>query len=186
MKEQQMGWIIFALFVGIPAAELYVLIGVGSEIGAFSTLMLCLLSAAIGLSLVRMQGVRVFKNMQAATQAGEPVGENLIHGFFLLLAGVCLFIPGFLTDFVGALLLIPFVRVILGKAGLARLVVKANFGAATANTSGKQPNGSGMHRGGVTIDGEFTTKTDSGNLYEGEQISSDDAANNDKNDGKNK
>ncbi|PCI60557.1 MAG: hypothetical protein COB37_09440 [Kordiimonadales bacterium] len=186
MKEQQMGWIIFALLIGIPAAELYVLIGVGSEIGAFSTLMLCLLSAAIGLSLVRMQGVRVFQNMQAATQTGEPVGENLIHGFFLLLAGVCLFIPGFLTDFVGALLLVPFVRVILGKAGLARIVVKANFQTASGNDGGGPHNGPGMHSGGVTIDGEFTTKNEDEKNFNSENISSKKNADSARNDEKTK
>ncbi|MFC3053633.1 FxsA family protein [Kordiimonas pumila] len=135
-----MGWIILLIFIGLPVMELSVLIDVGDEIGAFSTILLCLLTAAIGLSLVRLQGLIVLRNMQAAQQKGEPIGPSLIHGFFLLLAGICLFIPGFVTDFLGALLLIPPVRLFLGKAGLAHTIVRRTYkeGGST-----------------VIIDGEF-------------------------------
>lgn len=123
-KEQEMAWIIFLLIIGMPVLELTVLIDVGDEIGAFNTVLVCLLTAGIGLSLVRMQGIKVFQDMQLKASAGEPVGDSLIHGFFLLVAGVCLFIPGFITDTFGALLLVPFIRLALGKAGMAHMVVK--------------------------------------------------------------
>lgn len=148
-----MAWIILLIFIGGPLLELSVLIDVGGEIGAIPTVLLCVLTAAIGLSLVRLQGLKVLRNMQEATQRGEAIGENLVHGFFLLLAGVCLFIPGFVTDTLGALLLIPMVRLFLGKAGLAHVVVRsnmrANWGKPTSHTRGNSP------IGGVTIDGEY-------------------------------
>ena len=122
-----MALIILLFVISIPVIELSVLIDVGGEIGAFSTILLCLLTAAIGLSIVRFQGMQVFANMQNAAREGNPVGENLVHGFFLLIAGLFLLIPGFVTDTLGALLLIPPLRVLLGKAGLAHIVVRSNM-----------------------------------------------------------
>jgi UPF0716 protein FxsA len=157
-----MALIIFLLIIGIPVLELSVLIDVGGEIGALPTVALCLLTAGIGLSLVRMQGLRIFRDIQAKTQKGEAVGEDLIHGLFLLVAGIFLFIPGFITDFFGALLLVPFVRLMLGRAGLAHIVVKTNIstGASRGFRGGFR---SGPHDGtaptdntGPTIEGEFT------------------------------
>lgn len=114
--------IILLLILLLPVAELTVLIDVGDEIGAISTVALCLLTAAVGLSLVRLQGIKVFTDAQAAASRGEPVGASLVHGFFLAVAGVMLFIPGFLTDAVGALLLIPPVRLWLGGFVLRRMM----------------------------------------------------------------
>ncbi len=142
-----MALIILLFVISIPVIELSVLISVGGEIGAFSTVALCLLTAAAGLSLVRLQGMQVFANMQKAAQIGEPVGENLLHGFFLLIAGLFLLIPGFVTDTLGALLLIPFIRLWLGRAGLAHMVVKARSSHYKSSAH--------------TIDGEFSREDDS-------------------------
>jgi UPF0716 protein FxsA len=139
-----MAWIIFLLVVGLPVLELSVLIDVGGEVGAFNTVLLCLVTAGIGLSLVRMQGLKVIQDMQQRSQAGEPVGESLIHGFFLLIAGVCLFIPGFITDILGALLLVPFMRLLLGRAGMAHMVVRS-YGNKRAHTKDE-----------IIIEGEFS------------------------------
>jgi len=163
-----MALIIFLLIIGIPVLELSVLIDVGGEIGALSTVALCLVTAAVGLSLVRMQGMRIFLDMQEKARAGEPVGENLIHGFFLLIAGVFLFIPGFITDFFGALLLLPFVRLLLGRAGMAHLVVRTNMGGGTFG-KGRQSEDSSdktkRHTSSVIIEGEFSA-TESGSTKE--------------------
>jgi len=115
--------IIFLLILAVPVVELAVLIDIGEEIGALPTVALCILTAAVGLSIVKRQGMRVFQDMQAASQDGGALGASLVHGFFLAIAGVFLFIPGFMTDLVGALLLIPPVRMALGKLGLAQFVV---------------------------------------------------------------
>ena len=129
------------------------LIDVGGKIGAVPTVLLCVLTAAVGLSLVRMQGLKVIENMQMAIRTGEPVGENLIHGFFLLLAGVFLFIPGFVSDAIGGLLLIPFVRIFLGRAGLAHMVVRSNIrGTWTKHSRSSSPYSADQN---ITIDGEF-------------------------------
>lgn len=116
--------IILLLILSLPIVELAILIDIGAEIGALSTVGLCLLTAAVGLSIVRHQGMKVFQDMQAATRKGDTIGASLVHGFFLAIAGVFLFIPGFMTDFVGALLLIPPIRLGLGKLGMAQFVVQ--------------------------------------------------------------
>lgn len=138
-----MAWIILLLLIGLPVLELSVLIDVGDDIGAFNTVLMCLLTAGIGLSIVRMQGIKVFQDMQSQTRAGEPIGNNLIHGFFLLIAGICLFIPGFVTDTIGAILLVPFIRLGLGKAGMAHMVVKTY----------RSPKHTSQHE--TTIEGEY-------------------------------
>lgn len=102
------------LLLGIPIIELMVMINVGSEIGAVRTVALTILSAVVGIYLVRLQGFKVVRDMQAAAAAGEPVGGKLIHGGFLTIAGALLFFPGFITDIIGALLLIPPIRQVLG------------------------------------------------------------------------
>ena len=119
-----MGWLILFLFVGVPLIELSVLIEVGSDIGALSTIALCLLTAAVGLSLIRMQGLKVLADLQTASSRGETIVEPMVHGFFLLISGACLFFPGFITDAIGGLLLIPPIRLALGKAGLASAAAK--------------------------------------------------------------
>lgn len=154
-----MAWVFLLIFVGIPLMELSVLIEVGSDIGAFSTILLCLLTAAVGLSLIRMQGLKVIADLQNASQDGQPLVEPLVHGFFLLVAGVCLLFPGFVTDAIGGLLLIPPVRLALGRAGLAGAAARGskNFYYSHRNNSG---------RATIIIDGDFT-ETDPG---EGQKI----------------
>lgn len=144
-----MAWVFLLIFVGVPLMELSVLIEVGSDIGAFSTILLCLLTAAVGLSLIRMQGLKVIADLQNASQDGQPLVEPLVHGFFLLIAGVCLFFPGFVTDAIGGLLLIPPVRLALGRAGLAGAAARGSkkFYYSHRSDSGKPT---------IIIDGDFT------------------------------
>jgi len=105
----------FALFILLPLAELYLLIEVGSGIGGFSTIALCLLTAALGGILVRHQGMRTFLQAKELMDQGQPPAEQMLHGVMIALSGVMLFIPGFITDLIGFLLLIPMVRNLLGR-----------------------------------------------------------------------
>jgi len=125
-----MGWILLILLLCLPVAELTVLIQVGDEIGALSTVGLCILTAVVGLALVRRQGIGLMLDMQRTAAEGRPVGAALVHGAFLLIAGFCLMVPGFLSDAIGFLLLLPPVRTLLIKAGFAGLMVRARNGEA--------------------------------------------------------
>lgn len=99
--------LLFFLFIVIPVMELYVLIEVGSEIGAFSTIWLVILTAAIGAWLVRRQGVSVLMRVRENLEKGEPPAIEMLEGALLLITGVALLLPGFVTDAIGFLLLVP-------------------------------------------------------------------------------
>ena len=102
--------ILFLLFITIPLLELYVLIEVGSGIGGFATIALCLLTAAIGGFLIRMQGLSTLIDAQRRMAHGELPADHGFHGLLLALAGLLLFTPGFITDTLGFLLLVPPLR----------------------------------------------------------------------------
>ncbi|WP_394805203.1 FxsA family protein [Kordiimonas aquimaris] len=129
--------------------ELSVLIEIGDGIGALPTIALCLLTAGIGLSLIRMQGLKVISDMQQASSSGTPLVEHLVHGFFLLVAGMLLFFPGFVTDTLGALLLIPPIRLMLGKAGLAHAAAKGTTGFYRSSHQEAETKST------IIVDGEF-------------------------------
>ena len=115
---------IFALFILLPLAELYLLIEVGSGIGGFSTIALCLLTAAIGGILVRIQGTQTLVEAKRLMDAGQPPAEQMIHGMMLAASGVLLFLPGFITDIVGFALLIPLIRKMIGRWLIGSMMVK--------------------------------------------------------------
>lgn len=107
--------ILFALFVLVPLAELYLLIEVGAGIGGLSTIALCLLTAAIGGVLVRIQGVQTLLRARDMMSRGEAPAEQVLHGVMIAVSGILLFLPGFITDGIGFLLLIPVVREKVGR-----------------------------------------------------------------------
>ncbi|MDX8412680.1 MAG: FxsA family protein [Mariprofundales bacterium] len=102
--------VIFLLFIGVPLIELYVLIEVGAGIGGLSTIALCLLTAAIGGLLVRVQGIQTLFNAQKQLAHGQLPADAGVHGIMIAAAGILLFLPGFVTDSIGFLLLLPMVR----------------------------------------------------------------------------
>lgn len=102
--------LLLTIFVLIPAAELYVLIEVGSEIGALTTIWLVILTALVGGWMVRQQGLGVMFRMREQMQRGEPPAIEILEGALLLVMGVLLLLPGFITDTLGFLLLIPPLR----------------------------------------------------------------------------
>jgi UPF0716 protein FxsA len=98
------------LFIGVPFAELYVLIQVGHAIGVLDTLALLFLVSVVGAWLAKREGLGVVRRMQAALDAGRVPGAELLDGFLILLAAALMLTPGFLTDIVAILLLLPPVR----------------------------------------------------------------------------
>ena len=100
----------FLIFVGLPAIEIFLMIKIGSKIGAFNTIALILLTAVVGIFFARAQGIKTLKSgITSVYQNKVPVFE-LISGASIAFAAFLLIIPGFLTDLVGFLLLIPLTR----------------------------------------------------------------------------
>jgi UPF0716 protein FxsA len=149
--------ILLLIIVGVPIVELMLLIEVGGRIGAIYTVGLVIVTAAIGVTLVRMQGYSAMARAQASLDENRlPVGEA-VDGVFLLFAGGLLLFPGFITDAIGLLLLIPIVRRGLGLAIWRYLAAR---GVIRWNVNGREggmgPDGG---NGGGVIDGEFEDLT---------------------------
>jgi UPF0716 protein FxsA len=105
--------IIFLLFVTVPLLELWLLIEVGSGIGGLSTIALCLLTAALGGFLIRWQGMSTLLDAQKRMAHGEIPADHGFHGLMIAFSGLMLFTPGFITDSIGFLLLVPPLRQLL-------------------------------------------------------------------------
>ena len=105
----------FLIFIVLPALEIFFMIKIGSEIGALNTLALIFLTAILGVFFARVQGIQTLKSgIVNLYQNKVPVYE-LISGASIAFAAVLLIIPGFLTDLIGFILLVPFTRKILFK-----------------------------------------------------------------------
>ncbi len=104
------GFIFLLIFVGAPVVELYFMIQVGAEIGAFSTVMLVLFTAALGGVLVRVQGFTTAMRVRESMGRGEVPAIEMMEGLLLLVAGLSLLLPGFITDALGFICLIPAAR----------------------------------------------------------------------------
>ncbi|WP_328987209.1 FxsA family protein [Thiorhodovibrio winogradskyi] len=100
----------FLLFVGTPLIELYFLLKVGSIIGALPTILLSIFTAALGGYLVREQGLSVLMRVRTMLDQGVMPAFEVLDGAILLLCGFSLLLPGFVTDAVGFLLLVPPLR----------------------------------------------------------------------------
>lgn len=98
------------LFILVPIVELTVLIQVGAKIGSLTTIGLVFLTAIVGLAIIRRQGFATHLKAQEKIRRGELPASEVAEGFMLAFAGMCLLIPGFVTDALGALLLISPLR----------------------------------------------------------------------------
>lgn len=139
---KMLGPISLLLFLALPFVEIAGFVIVGKEIGVLATLGLIILSAVLGFSLLRRQGLSLLNQMKAETAAGRAPQREIIHGTMLILAGILLIIPGFLTDIIGLLLFIPFVRDVIWNRFLRNRIVMATSFKTTTSTSGNysQPN----------------------------------------------
>lgn len=122
----------FLLLLAVPVVEILVFIQVGERLGAGWTLLLVLASAIVGISLVRAQGFATAARLQALVLRGESPALGVLEGLALLIAGVLFLIPGFVTDVVAMILLIPpwrraVLRLFLRRFGFSPL---ANTGPA--------------------------------------------------------
>ena len=99
--------ILFILFVVVPIAELYVLIQVGQEIGALTTIALVIAVSVVGAWLAKREGLGVWRRMRAQMAAGQVPAANLVDGVLILFGGALLLTPGFITDVLGLVLLLP-------------------------------------------------------------------------------
>lgn len=114
-------WVLAALLL-IPLADILLLVWVAGQIGAAATVALVVLTALIGMLLVRAEGRHTLRKLQRRAAAGEVPTDELLDGALLVAAGAFLLTPGLVTDAVGLLLVIPVTRLPL-RVGFKRWVV---------------------------------------------------------------
>ena len=104
------------LIIGIPLIEIYLFIKIGSQIGAFNTVLLILTTAVVGIAYARYEGFNTLKSGIGQLVKNEIPVYEIISGATLAFAAILLILPGFATDFIGTLLVIPLTRkIILGR-----------------------------------------------------------------------
>jgi UPF0716 protein FxsA len=112
---------LLALFILVPIAELYVIIKVGEAIGAVPTILILAADAIIGSMLLRSQGRRAWKRFREALAAGRMPHREVVDGVLVIFGGAFLITPGFITDVIGVLLLLPPTRALIRAALVRRL-----------------------------------------------------------------
>ena len=131
----------FLIFIGLPALEIFLMIKIGGEIGALYTIALIFLTAIIGISFARIQGIQTLRSGIINLYKNKVPIYEIISGASIAFAALLLIIPGFFTDFIGFLLLIPFTRKLLFK-----VILKNKNNIEQTQNSNK------------TIDGEIVKK----------------------------
>ena len=101
---------LLTIFIIIPLIELVILIKVGSYIGLWPTILIVVLTGIIGASLARYQGFMIINKIKSEVNSGKVPARELIDGLLILIGGIVLLTPGFLTDICGFFLLIPYTR----------------------------------------------------------------------------
>ncbi|MFT7184933.1 MAG: UPF0716 protein FxsA [Pseudohongiellaceae bacterium] len=157
---------IFLCFLVVPIVEMLVLLKVGAYIGAFYTVALVLMTAVIGVTLLKRQGLSAFVRANQKMQAGQMPVAEMGEGLMLAVAGALLLTPGFVTDGIGFMLLTPSVRRYLAAKWMDSMMRKSQVNAAsgtfysqtehsaTSNTF-NEPKGSITSEDADIVDGDF-------------------------------
>jgi UPF0716 protein FxsA len=145
--------ILLLILLLVPVVEIYVLISVGSVIGAIPTVALVICTALLGVALLRFQGWTTMQRARLSMARGQVPALEMMSGVLLVIAGILLLTPGFVTDALGFLLLVPALR----EALLRRLVRNVD------QTRKAPPGGGGQGpapREPYTIEGEYRRDDD--------------------------
>lgn len=143
------------LFLVIPIVEIYILLEVGDLIGAFPTIILVVLTAVIGAGLLRQQGLSTLARLQQNMGQGKLPAQEMIEGVLLAVGGALLMTPGFVTDTMGFLCLLPFSRKFIAQAIMKRSADKFKAGV-------------NAQMGGFTYQSHNDKRPDDPNVVEGE------------------
>lgn len=163
-----LGWVLLVLFVGLPLLELYMVIQVGQLIGAGWTILLLVVDSVLGAIVVRREGARAWRALRDTLARGGVPAKELADGGLVLVGGTLLLTPGFVTDALGALLVLPVTRPmfrgLLTRVVAARLVPGSvrrwpgapgagGFGTAGPGDAHRPGPGSGPVVRGDVVDG---------------------------------
>ncbi|AYY82004.1 MULTISPECIES: FxsA family protein [Proteus] len=147
-----MRWLPLIVICLLIYIEAVIFVNVASSIGVLTTLFLVVLTSCVGVSLVKNQGVKNIASMQQKLAVGEVPAAEMVKSVSLILAGILLLIPGFFTDFLGLLLLLPPLQALLVTKLISRIRVYS---------AGHTQGGFSSHQNGTTFEGEYQRKEDS-------------------------
>jgi len=149
-------WLFF-LFIAVPIIEIGLFIQVGGFLGLWATLAIVVLTALVGTALMRAQGMAALKKLQTSIESGSNPADPIANGAFILIAGLLLLTPGFFTDTLGMLLLVPPLRKSLIQTVAAQLKARATGYAATGFKTQTQ------YASDTVLDGDFEVVEDNVN-----------------------
>jgi len=160
---------ILLLFILMPIIEIAVLIQVGSAIGLWLTLAIVILTAVLGTAMLRQQGLSTMNRVRQRLGAGEMPAQQIVEGLLLLVGGVLLLTPGFVTDAFGFACLFPLTRQWLARQLASRSRAHwhvAGGGAAPFGPSGNSGDGNTAHTEQNSTD--HRRRPVDGNIIEGD------------------
>ncbi len=137
-RRRLLPWVLFVAFVVVPLVEIYVVIQVGQTIGPWWTIGLLILDSMLGAWLVKREGRRAWQALRTSLSTRRPPAKELADGALILIGGTLLLTPGFATDVVGFLMVLPFTRPIFRRllsAYLGSRITVAVAGRAAAGRS---------------------------------------------------
>ena len=123
--------LIVSLVVVLPLIELYFIVQVGQQLGIIPTIALLILISAVGSALVKREGIKAFRRFVTAAKSGEELTREIANGVCILVAGIFLLAPGFISDVLGIALLLPPVRLVIVRIAGGRIQGKTTVIRAT-------------------------------------------------------
>ena len=145
------------IFIVVPVLEMWLLIKVGGVIGALPTIAIVLLTAMVGVALLRVQGFRTLFKAQEKMSRGELPAQEMAEGICLAIGGALLLTPGFVTDAIGFCCLIPGVRQLIVGLGMRSFTanVRTQAGFTGHHGGSSRMNEAGSDSSSNTIDGDY-------------------------------
>lgn len=134
------------LLIIMPVLEISVFIMIGGQIGVLNTVLIILFTAILGSFLLRRQGLGLLAKIQHKMAEGQVPGHDLTHGVMILVAGILLLTPGFVTDAIGFSLFVPQIREIIAAFLKSRINIQTMGGMAGGGMAGSGMGGSHRHQ----------------------------------------
>jgi UPF0716 protein FxsA len=135
-------WVLLVAFIVVPLVEIYVIIQIGRVIGAWWTILLLVVDSVLGSWLVKREGARAWRSLRIALEQHRMPARELADGILILVGGTLMLTPGFVTDAVGIVCILPLTRP-LGRRLLAGVISRHLLGLGFAEAGTAEQPGSG-------------------------------------------
>ena len=155
--------ILFLIFIIVPLAEIMLLFEVSDRIGGLTTIVMVVLTAIIGINILKKQGINTLSRAMQRIQSGQLPGQEIVEGLMLAISGALLLTPGFITDTIGFTFLVPPLRVLIAQrvmnSGIPFIMngssIGGHFSSSGFSMHGDENKPETTRRGGNIYQGEF-------------------------------